>query len=80
MRDTRNPYSSRDWGNTIGAFGLLLLTGIVTLCALLVTAASVWFLFDEGQPMYVLMALAALGFSCMFASLSKWVFDSMVDA
>lgn len=80
MRDFRNPYSSRDWGLTVGAFGLLLLTGVGTLCALLVTAASVWFLFDEGQPGYILITLIALGFGGIFASATKWAFDSMVDA
>ncbi len=80
MRDTRNPYSSRDWGLTIGALGLLLLTGVGTLCALLVTAASIWFLFDEGQPGYVLITAIALGFACILASAVKWSFDSMVDA
>jgi hypothetical protein len=80
MRDTRNPYSRRDWGMTLGALGLLLLSTVATLCALGVTAASIWFLFNEGHPGYVLVTAIALGFGCIFASGIKWAFDSMRDA
>lgn len=69
----------RDWGATIGAFGLLLLTGVATLCALLVVAACVFFLVTEGIPGYALMGLAALGFACLFGSGVGWSFNRMVE-
>ena len=69
----------RDWGITIGAFGLMLLTSVATLCALLVVAASVYFLITEGPPGYALMGVAALGFACLFASGVHWSFARMVE-
>lgn len=69
----------RDWGATIGAFGLLLLSAVATLCALLVVAACVYFLVTEGTPGYVLLGLAALGFACVFASGVHWSFSRMVE-
>lgn len=70
----------RDWGATIGAFGLLLLASVITLCALLVAAGSVFLLITEGTLGYILFGLVALGFACIGGSLSKWCFDAMVDA
>lgn len=80
MRDTSNPYSSRDWADTIGWFGVTLLLLLLTLCTQLVVLASVYFIATEGSPGYILLGLAALGFSCLFGSSTKWAFDSMRDA
>jgi len=69
----------RDWGATIGAFGLMLITGVLTLCALLVVAACVFFLVTEGILGYVLLGLVALGFGCLFGSGTVWCYSRMVE-
>ena len=69
----------RDWGLTIGALGCLLLTGVLTLCALLVVAASIFCLVTEGSLGYILIALVALGFGCIGWSGITWSFDRMVE-
>lgn len=69
----------RDWGATIGAFGFLLLTGLLTFGALLVVAASIFLLVTEGIPGYIFLGLAALGFGCIFWSGVHWSFARMVE-
>lgn len=80
MRDTRNPYSSRDWADTIGWFGFMLLLALVTLGAVLVLLGSAYLMVVESQPGYILLALGALGFGCMFGAGTKWAYDSMMES
>lgn len=70
----------RDWVQVMGGFGILLITGVATLCALLVVAACIYLLVTEGQLGYLLLAPVALGFGCIFASGIKWAVDLMRDA
>lgn len=70
----------RDWVSTFIAFGVLLIAAVATLCALLVVAACVFFLVTEGQLGYILLAIVALGFACIFGAGAHWGFTSMVDA
>ena len=72
-------YNDRDWGLTISAFGCLLLIGVLTLGALAVVAASIFFLVTGGSLGYILIALVALGFGCIFWSGITWSFARMVE-